>query len=44
MCTLVLVNRLGGLGLSMNSVVTLSDRPNITMDVKQQTVTTKLSV
>ena len=44
MCTLVLVNRLGGLSLSMNSVVTLSDRPNITMNVKQQTVTTKPSV
>ena len=44
MCTLVLVNCLGGLSLPMNSVVTLTDRPHITMDVKQQTTTTKLSV
>ena len=44
MCTLVLVNCLRGLSLSINSVVTLTDRPHITMDVKQKTVTTKLSV
>ena len=36
MCTLVLVKCLGGLSLPMNSVVTLSDRPHITIDVKQQ--------
>ena len=35
-CTLVLVNCLEGLGLPMNSVVTLTDRPHITLDVKQQ--------
>ena len=38
MCTLVLVtcNRIGGLSLPMNSVVTLTDRPQISMDVEQQ--------
>ena len=45
MCTLVLVtcNRIGGLSLPMNSVVTLTDRPQISMDVEQQTATIKLS-
>ena len=33
MCTLVLVNCLGGLSLPRNSVVTLTDRPDITTDV-----------
>ena len=38
MCTLVLVicNCIGGLSLPMNSEVTLTDRPQISMDVKQQ--------
>ena len=38
MCTLVLVicNRIGGLSLPMNSVVTLTDRPQISMDIEQQ--------
>ena len=38
MCILVLVtcNRMGGLSLPMNSVVTLTDRPQISMDVEQQ--------
>ena len=38
MYTLVLVicNRIGGLSLLMNSVVTLTDRPQISMDVEQQ--------
>ena len=33
---IVLVNCFGGLSLSINSVVTLTDRPHITMDEKQQ--------
>ena len=39
MCTLVLVtcNRIGGLSLPMNSVVTLTDRPQISMDVSRAT-------
>ena len=32
----VLVNRLGGLSLSRKSVVRLTDRPDMTVDVKQQ--------
>ena len=45
MCTLVLViyNCIGGLSLPTNSEVALTDRPQISMDVKQQTATTKLS-
>ena len=33
---LILVNRLRGLSLPRNSVVRLSDRPDMAMDVKQQ--------
>ena len=32
----VLVNRLGGLSLPRKSVVRLTDRPDMTLDVKQQ--------
>ena len=32
----VLVNRLGGLSLPRKSVVRLTDRPDMTVDVKQQ--------
>ena len=36
MCTLVLVKCLEGLSLPINSVITLTDCPHITRDVKQQ--------
>ena len=40
MCTKVLVNRLGGLSLSRKSVVRITNRPNMTLDVYRRCKTT----
>ena len=39
-CTQVLVNRLGGLSLPRKSVVRLTDRPDMTLDVYRRCKTT----
>ena len=41
MCKEVLVNRLGGLSLPRKSVVRLTDRPDMTLDVYRGRKTTK---